>query len=105
MRQEVVKIEDLLSIGTGSNMDTRGNFLEKPLIKADREVLIYDIWYKRLLTDILLFRERQVPYLSSHKTQVELPLTRPTNARFADFEDITPLLMSFGIGAGLLLLV
>ena len=64
-----------------------------------------DLYYKRIFTEILLRRERGVPYKSSRKEQTQLPKLRPTKSRFADIEDPMPLVMSFGIGAALLTVV
>ena len=65
-------------------------------------MLIYDIWYKRIFTDILLYRERQIPYLSNQAAAMQEPFLRKTNSRFADYNDMTPLVTSFAIGAVLL---
>ena len=35
----------------------KGSFIDKPGV-VNRERLVYDIWYKRIMTDILLYRER-----------------------------------------------
>eukprot|EP00354_Favella_ehrenbergii_P007458 CAMPEP_0170466482 /NCGR_PEP_ID=MMETSP0123-20130129/10428_1 /TAXON_ID=182087 /ORGANISM="Favella ehrenbergii, Strain Fehren 1" /LENGTH=121 /DNA_ID=CAMNT_0010732627 /DNA_START=352 /DNA_END=717 /DNA_ORIENTATION=- len=64
-----------------------------------------DIWYKRILTDVLLRRERQIEFLASHLEQTREPKLRRAKARFADSEDSTPLLMSFAVGALLLAVV
>ena len=53
---EVAKIEDILQLGPENNL--AGTFFNKDKIKPDREQLVYDIWYKRVVTDILLYRER-----------------------------------------------
>ena len=103
MKREVVKIEDLLTIGPESNL--QGTFFSKPQVKEDRKQMIYDIWYKRVVTDILLYRERQISLLLSPEEQNKMPFSRPAKGRFADYEDITPLLKSFGIGVLLLLAV
>lgn len=68
----------------------------------DLQVLVYDIWYKRILADILLFRERQIPYSG---TRTQKPALRAAKGRFADMNDMSPLVMSFSIGAVLLIAV
>jgi hypothetical protein len=56
MQAEVVKIEDILTLSPESNL--QGTFFNKAQVKEDRNQMIYDIWYKRVATDILLYRER-----------------------------------------------
>ena len=60
IHSEVSKLEFMLSLDGETNL--KGSFIDKPGV-VNRERLIYDIWYKRGVTDILLFRERQIPYL------------------------------------------
>jgi len=60
IHSEVSKLEFMLSLDGETNI--KGSFIDKPGV-VNRERLIYDIWYKRVVTDILLFRERQIPYL------------------------------------------
>ena len=66
IRQEVAKLEDILSKEPDKSSNIHDTFIAKEHV-VNREVLVYDIWYKRILTDILLHRERQIPYLSNHK--------------------------------------
>ena len=103
IRGEVAKLEDMLLLDQGET-NLRGSFLDKEGV-VDRKKLVYDIWYKRILTDVLLFRERQLPYLSSHAAAMKEPFLRHTKSRFADYDDMTPLVMSYGVGAALLLAV
>ena len=103
IKAEVGKIEDMLRLDHGET-NLRGSFIDKEGV-VDRKKLVYDIWYKRILTDVLLYRERQIPYLSSHVAAMKEPFLRHTKSRFADYEDMTPLIMSFGIGAALLIAV
>ena len=104
IKGEVAKIEDMLKLDASAETNLKGSFIDKEGV-VDRKMLVYDIWYKRILADILLYRERQVPYLSSHIQAAKEPFLRHTKARFADFDDMTPLAMSIGIGAALLVAV
>lgn len=54
--KEVAKIEAILSLENDNNLAF--TFFNKDKIIPDREKLVYDIWYKRIITDILLYRER-----------------------------------------------
>ena len=65
IRQEVAKLEDILSTDPDKSSNIHDTFIAKEHV-VNREVLVYDIWYKRILTDILLHRERQIPYLANH---------------------------------------
>ena len=56
VRSEVAKLEFMLSAQGETNI--KGSFIEKAGIIDQRETLVYDIYYKRILTDILLYRER-----------------------------------------------
>ena len=57
IRQEVAKLEDILSTDADNMSNIHDTFIAKEHV-VNREVLVYDIWYKRILTDILLQRER-----------------------------------------------
>ena len=55
IHKEVAKLEFMLSLDGETNI--KGSFIDKPGV-VNKERLIYDIWYKRIATDILLYRER-----------------------------------------------
>ena len=62
VKQEVAKLDFMIQDKGESNI--RDTFIfKKGVVNRDQ---MSDIWYKRILTDILLKRERQVAYLSSH---------------------------------------
>ena len=77
--REVAKLEDLIApyekaakIIYNSEVRTsnfKDSFIARNL-ERDGERLMYDIWYKRILTDILLYRERQIPYLSREASEI-----------------------------------
>ena len=101
---EVAKIESMLQLEEESVL--RDSYFEREFIKPDRPHMVYDFWYIRTITNILLHREHKIPFLSAKTTQEDrLPFTRPAKMRFADFDDLTPLLKSFAIGAVLLLAI
>lgn len=83
----------------------------KPLLRKDsevginREVLLFDFYYKRVLTDVIMYRERQIPFLPSEVTHLKAPIVQPSRARFADQYDWMPLVLSFGVGTMLLVFV
>ena len=94
IKGEIVQLEYMLSnddLATASNL--RRTFAHKVHV-VDRAEL-YDVYYKRFLTSILLNRERQVEFVA--KADV-----RPTTYRFATLEDPSYLFYSFGIGAVLM---
>ena len=101
VRQEVAKLDFMLQEKGESNI--RDTFIfKKGVVNWDH---MSDIWYKRILTDVLLKRERQVAYLSSHVEQTKEPKLRLTRSRFADSEDPMPLILSFSIGSVLLVAI
>ena len=57
------------------------------------------MWYKRIVISLILDREN---FTSLEGMQL---VGRPTKARFADYNDISPLVMSLGIGAFLIIVV
>lgn len=100
IRDEVAKLEYILKTDDKTPNNLLDTFIGKPGVVNRKE--LSDTYYKRILTDILLKRERSIEYLSSHKEQTREPKLRSTSARFADNENPWNLLVSFAIGAVLL---
>ena len=100
IRDEVAKLEYILKTDDKTPNNLLDTFIGKPGVVNRKE--LSDTYYKRILTDILLKRERSIEYLSSHKEQTREPKLRSTSARFADNENPWNLLVSFAIGSVLL---
>ena len=96
VKQEVAKIEDMLKKDGSTNLE--GSFVDKEGV-VNRPQMVYDMWYKRIVISLILAREE----FSS--LQPQQPFFRLTKGRFADYEDISPLIFSVGIGALLITLV
>lgn len=56
-----------------------------------RKNLVYDLWYRRVMTEIMLRRELKIPFLDGHAPQNLQRAIRPNLVRFADFDDLAPL--------------
>ena len=55
VKREVAKFEDIMSVEGETNLTILSKLVRDGI---DREAIIHDIWYKRILTDVLLYRER-----------------------------------------------
>lgn len=54
---------------------------------------------------MILYRESQIPFLPNEVAHLKAPIVQPSKARFADFEDIMTLPISFIVGTLLLMFV